>query len=470
MTSENNEMLKNSSNYFREYLLSDEDVARSHAEYVTKLRQQYLSMGLERLFVDEIQEHLEFKHKDIDRTLSRKRLQYILENEDQETILQKYAYLAYLVNNDIVAYSLLHLNYFKHTIFAPLFEGESAAEIGNHFLEIEQVPRAQFFSLVNEQIDKIAKFDEVPAQRLRMRSQKELVQKTVEALERGTPGKIVFDKKGEDFQLKKAIELVAAKIVNDIQKKMEQGINQQHVLMAFKCFRLGTLTEETNEILQNLVIEATVDTELIKLPKVMKERMSLFTHLHKKKVADSIVGHITNRILELGGSQFEKIDETDAARRNAITITPEVLRKFEQMKNLSMEQIVQDQELFNLVQSRIVGINLESQSKELLKNESDAKLHSIIFNPSNQEIPVNIGELTPEELEQNNITAFKASEIQLDNAGNIKNVKTKDQKILQFFSKVEHLYDQKHKKKAEIVQETPSATDYENEDDLSRKY
>ena len=400
-------------------------------------------MGLERLYVDEIQDHLNFKFNDVDRLLSKKRLQYILDHESKETIMQKYAYMSYLVNNDIVAYSLLKVNYFKQTIFAPLFEGTPAAEIGNQFLEIEMGVREKFNSLVNEMIDKIPKYQLIPAQRLRKVSQKELVQKTIAALESGNPGRTIFDKKGEEYQLKKAIEVVAAKILKDIHKRIENGENQQHVLMALKSFKEGTVTEESQEILSNLIIEATVDTDLIKLPKIFQERISLFTHLHKKKVADAIVTHISEKMLAAGMATDSSIEANDRNRR-VVQVTPEVLRKLEALKSMTYEDIAKDQELFDLVQSRCVGINLEKQSFELLKSESDAKLHKIIFNPSNTDIPLDVSNMTPEELEANGITKFKAAEIQIDPAGSIVKAKTNDQKLMDFFSKVEALYDKKH--------------------------
>lgn len=449
-------MLKNSGNYFREYLLSDEDVARMHAEYVTKLRQQYLAMGLERLFVDEIQDHLQFKLKDVDREVSKRRLKHILENEDKDIIMQKYAYLSFLVNNDIVAYSMLNLHYFKQTIFAPLFEGLSAAEIGNQFLEIEMEPREHFYSLVNEQIDKLPKYLPHPMQRLRKTSHAELVEKTVKALKMGRPPKTVFDAKGEEYQLKLATEMVAAKVLKTINDRMAAGESQQQVLMALKAFQMGTLTEECNDVLAELIVEAVVDTDLIKLPPVFKEKMNLFTHLHKRKVADSIVNHVTNKILALGGSQIASGLEEDDAKRKAIPVTPEIVEKLKSVKNMSMEQIAEDAELFRLVQSRAVGINLEKRSTELLQSESDAKLHRIVFNPNNEHIPVDLTSMSQQELEANNITVFKACELEVDGSGRLVKAKTNDQKLMTFFSKVESLYEkQKGDKPTEQVIEKP---------------
>lgn len=439
-------MLKNSGNYFREYMISDEELARSNAEYITKLRQQYLSMGMERLFVDEIQEHLEFKHNDVNRELSKKRLKYILDHEDKETIMEKYAFLSYLVHADPTGYTLGGLNYFKHTVFAPLFAGTPAAELLPSYMEVEHQVRTEFFALVNEQIDRVPIFAGDPCARLRKTSQEELVQKTLNAITSGSAGKVVFDAKGEKYQVNKAVEMVAAKVLRTVQQRMENGENQSSALLALRNFRVGAMTDEDHEALQNLIVEATVDTDLIKLPPIFKEKMSTFAHLHKKKVADSIVNHVTNRVLALGGRELSGFQENESKPRNAITVTPEVIEKFQRMQSMSMEKISQDQELLKLVETRCVGINLEQQSKELLKSEHDAKLHQIIFNPNDAEVPINLASMTPEELEANGITAFKGAEIQIDNTGKIRKAKTNDQKLLSFFSQVESLYDKKKAK------------------------
>jgi hypothetical protein len=159
------EELKNSSNYFRDYLMTDEQVEEAHKSAVSKLRQHYLSLGLEKLFVEEIQAALDFKAKDPNRQISRRRLELTLSKTSPEEIMEKYSYLLFLVSTDPSRMLGQGVEYFKHTIFAPLFQSMSLTRMSSQFLEYDRAVRSHFYSIVDEQIDRMVDCVEYPTER-----------------------------------------------------------------------------------------------------------------------------------------------------------------------------------------------------------------------------------------------------------------------------------------------------------------
>lgn len=443
------ELLKNSANYFREYLVTDEEVARQHAESVSNIRKHYLAMGLEKLFVEEIQELLAFKVKDVNRLVSKKRLEYILNNSDRHEIMQKYAYLSLLVNNDVTVYSQLSVDYFKNTIFAPLFEGIDAHAIGNEFMALESEIDTKFTDIINGQIDRLASPGELgaSARRYRLRYGDELEASYRPAIEQRESVKAIFDKKAYDYQLQTALSIISHKIIDklvngDVQDKFSMAL-------ALESFKRGSNTEKQKEMIDELFLETIVETDLIKLPKHFKENIKTIAHMHKKKVADTVLNHVAAKL----GEEFQAGMKLRAAEgavqlsqqksRNPLAATPENLELIKKVKNLPFEQIARDEKLFKLASYSQIGLDLENHTFELIRNESDAKLHSIIFNPNNDHIPDNLADMTAEELEANGIKRVLGSEITVNSSGDVIDVSGSNRNLDEILDKIENVYEKK---------------------------
>lgn|SRR3990167_3418442 len=161
----NPELLKNSSNYFRNYLQTDEEVERQHQVTVSNLRKHYLAMGLEKVFIEEIQSLLKMNSNDIERLIEKKRLESTLNIISKQEILEKYAILGHLVSNIPGMFIVNQLDYFNHTVFAPLFEGDSTEDIAQEFLEIDLAYKKRFTDMINEQIERISDYELLPPTR-----------------------------------------------------------------------------------------------------------------------------------------------------------------------------------------------------------------------------------------------------------------------------------------------------------------
>lgn len=438
------ELLNNTGNYFREYLVSDDELARSHAESVAKIRQHYLAMGLERLFVDEIQELLDFKIKDVNRSLSKKRLDYILNNRDHFEIMQKYAYLSFLVNNDITTLAHFGIDYFRSTVFAPLFKNQDAMQICQDFLTMEIELENRYYGIVNEQIDRIPGYELEPATRRKIRDSQALAAKYGALMEAADSGKTIFDKKAYDYQLQEAVKLVALSIEKSIIKDIEEGKDTFELLLAMKCLSEGNADEEQREMLENLFLEKIIETELIKLPNYFRDQIKQIAHMHKQKVADSILLHVANKASGLSASlessyKARRLELNQREGRVAIKLTPETKAKLESLKQLKFEDVAKDEELVKLYSINSLGLDLESKTFELIRSDSDAKLHSIIFNPKGSDIPIDLVNLTDEELAANGILKMRGQEMVLNSAGEILEFNANNKELEQMLSKIERL-------------------------------
>lgn len=161
----NPEVLKNSSNYFRNYLQTDQEVERQHQLTVSNLRKHYLAMGLEKIFIEEIQTLLKVNSNDIERLIEKKRLESTLNIISKEEILEKYAILGHLLSNLPGMFIINQLEYFKYTVFAKLFEGDNLEDISEQFIEIDLAYKKRFTDMINEQIERIPDYELLPPTR-----------------------------------------------------------------------------------------------------------------------------------------------------------------------------------------------------------------------------------------------------------------------------------------------------------------
>lgn len=164
------EQLKNTANHYRNFLLTDEQVAHQHNLTVAHLRKHYLAMGLEKLFIEEVQAVLKVDAQDIERLVEKKRLESVLKISKKEEIIEKYAILGHLISNLPGMFIINQLDYFKYTVFAPLFEGDSLEDISDMFTAIDQKYKKRFTDIINEQIERIPDYEFLPPTRKSNRS------------------------------------------------------------------------------------------------------------------------------------------------------------------------------------------------------------------------------------------------------------------------------------------------------------
>lgn len=437
------ELLKNSANYFREYLVTDEEVARQHEISVSNLRKHYLAMGLEKMFVEEIQELLAFKVNDIDRLASKQQLDYILNHSDRHEIMQKYAYLSLLINNDVTVYAQMNADYFGQTIFAPLFAGHPPSAVGNDFLSIEHDIDRRFTDMVNSQIDRLSSNDGInqSSSRYRLRSSSDIEQSYRRSIDSSVSITSIIDRRSYRYQLDTAIDIVANRIADKLSTDVDDAFT---MTMAIECVKLDTATDEQREMVNELFFESIVETDLIKLPNYFRENLTQIAHMHKQKVADAVLHHVANRLGEdiaagklPGGQKPPQIGQPK--NRNAIPATAENIELVKLAKRMPLDQLAKDAALFNLASYNKIGVDLEKRAFELIRSESDAKLHSIIFNPDNQGIPDNLADMTPEELKANGIRRVQASEISISSDGSILDIDARH--IDDILNHIENVYD-----------------------------
>ena len=278
-------------------------------------------------------------------------------------------------------------------------------------------------------------------------------------MENPPPPRAIYDKRGDEHHFDQAVSLLTGKIVENLKKRMEQGENQQQFLMSIRAIQSGTFNEEDEKNLEDLIIEANTELDMVKLPSRFKSRIKEITHLYKKKVADQLMSSTVQRLLgSQGVSKAELVGLSgirgDARQRQALDLSLEVLERLQKMKSLSLREIAEDTDFFELFEKQLVSYNLEKRSFELVKNEADAKLHRLVLNPNDEDIPDNLELMTPEELIANEINFFKASDLMFDETGQLMKQQIDRTNFEKVAERLEFLYDKKNAKN-----QTSPATD-----------
>ena len=225
---------------------------------------------------------------------------------------------------------------------------------------------------------------------------------------------------GDEHEINQAISILGLQIYKNIQERIDKGENEMQNIRALNLARKGQITEDTQRLVENMIIEANAQLDLLKLPQSFKTRIEEITHHYKKQVANhilnqSIRGLIDEQREEIGHYQFGQKDK----KRDAIELTPELMLELDNAsRSLSLEQISKESRLADLLLSgRKVSVDLERQSMELIKSDEDAKMHRIAINPNNEPIPVNIESMTEEELMANGITRIRGAELEYSTSG-----------------------------------------------------
>ena len=272
-------------------------------------------------------------------------------------------------------------------------------------------------------------------------------------LENPPPPRAIYDKRGEEHHFDLAVTMLTGKIIENLKKRMDQGESQQHLLVSIRAIQSGTYSEEDERNFEDLIIEANGELEVVKLPSRFKSRIKEITHQYKKKVADQIMSSTVQKLL---GSQHSTDAGTEllglsgvrgeTRSRQALELSPEVMERLEKMKNMSMREIAEDTNFLELLDKQLISYNLEKRSLELVKSESDAKLHRLVLNPNDEDVPINIEQMSPEELKANDINFFKASDLMFDESGQILKHQIDTTNFEKVAERLEYLYDKKNAK------------------------
>ena len=263
---------------------------------------------------------------------------------------------------------------------------------------------------------------------------------------------MIYDKKGEEHQFDKAVELLSLKILDNMKRRMEEGVDQQHYLLALRAVQSDFYNEEQERLVEDLIIEVNAEMELIKLPSRFKDRIKTITHFYKKKIADQILNATLEHLVSGEGLYLngEKVGMSGvrgvARKRSAIPLTPEVVERLKKMQDMSLKEIAEDTNYYELLENQVMAFNFEKKSVEMVKSESDAKLHELILNPNNKEIPDNLEMMSPQELAANGIQFFKGKDLIMGVDGQVSRITSDEKSFEKVVSVLEELYDAKNKK------------------------
>lgn len=263
-------------------------------------------------------------------------------------------------------------------------------------------------------------------------------------MRQGLTPKVLFDKKGEEYEMEQVTNLIAAQIIRNLKKRLEANMNQSQYLLAIEQASGGVLTEEVEETIKDLIIEANADLQLVKLPRYFENRMKTITHMHKKQIAQRILKDSMQMetISQMGiDSPKQSLDD------KRVILTPELAQKLKLASKMPLNELAENQQLFDLMNDRSMSLNLETKQMELIKDPEYAKLHRIAFGSKDSEIPLNLEEMSPAELAFNNISVVKASEVEMDSNGNIMKSKVNKGAYLKMMEKIERIYDEKKSRK-----------------------
>ncbi len=154
-------------NAFREYTQTEESVKALADKTKSQLRRHYLAMGHEAIFQEEILPLLSHtaQSQSLTREISKKKLADLLATSSYRDVLQKYAYLSYLVCKDPDGFLSNGIPYFASSVFSRLFEGVPLEQQQQVYFEMEMQLRERFCSEVNAQIERIPSYELLRAER-----------------------------------------------------------------------------------------------------------------------------------------------------------------------------------------------------------------------------------------------------------------------------------------------------------------
>lgn len=294
---------------------------------------------------------------------------------------------------------------------------------------------------------------------------------TLELIEKSDtyPSKIIFDKKADEFQIDKCIDILIAQIFSNIHQRVQRGENQNPFIQMLQAIKFsgteGQISPQQDQMFDELLIEANTQLELLKLPKHFKDNLKLITHQYKKQVADQLV----SKTLELFKSEssgssdgmmpnlsdyaqnkqgLALFEGTTSDGRKAIPVTPELMNELQRLQALPLDKLAENKEAMKYVLGGQFALNLETQMTELIQTSTDAKLHSILYNPENKEVPIDISKMSAEDLEASGITKISAGELKLSAEGRVLpgSAPKNSERIV---AEIEKIYARKKQKQAE---------------------
>ena len=152
---------------FRDYAQSEESLKALAEKTQSTLRRQYLAMGHEATFQEEVLPLLAHTQKtqSITREIAKKKLADLLATSSYQDVLEKYAYLSYLVSKDPDVFLSTGVRYFDSSVFSRLFESVPIEKQQQKYFEIEMELRKRFCQELNTQIERIPSYTLLPGER-----------------------------------------------------------------------------------------------------------------------------------------------------------------------------------------------------------------------------------------------------------------------------------------------------------------
>lgn len=293
-------------NLFRSYLKDDAEI-ESLIEQNMKLSAYYTRQYEETTNWNFVEDAVRRKTLPVDHDLSCELYERMPNDMTAEEIMEKFAILGYLVENDYMGYLNYDTNIWDYTIFSDLLKkkfGDGQDSLDSYleaYYQAEARYRQDFDQGYNKTIERIVfyhqnriddKDDEsflnkdnkfydhsLPLATRRHNEKIEYYANEVMALEKGT---INVDPLSSIKEAQLQREVYASKINHNVNSKLASGQSQYHVFKAIKNFTSNEYDYHDLLTLREQIIEANSQLQLQKFPKNWLDDLQMLIWYHKK--------------------------------------------------------------------------------------------------------------------------------------------------------------------------------------------
>jgi hypothetical protein len=365
-----------------------------------------------------------------------------------DDILEKFAILSYVVDNDWLGHWVMGGNIWEKTIFHEFFIKKLGPDykdtVDQKFLYHEDKYRTKFNEAFNKMIEQITVFQKdihldtnpkMPHNQSdghydfslpkRTRWHKKKMTYFNDEVRPVENPEIKCDHMSTLKDMGLLRQIYAKKLAENVSLKMAQGIDQTNILNAVSNFNKDQYSYSDLLTLKEALIETNSQIGLIKFPKAFKNDLKMMIHYHKK-----------NELLKLEAMRQDPnhrhaADEIAWINQN----TPGQAPIYEVSKAM-MEDYMLDQSSLTVDQrveiDSVLGTNpyiwtdSKRMSYKLGKTKDDVEMSQIIIKRGEGEEPDFDEEylkMSPEALRAQGIKIWNAGEIKFDDDGTIQNEK-----------------------------------------------
>lgn len=438
---------------FRSYLNKDDEIKKSIEKNIS-LSKYYTNKYEETTSWEFVEEAVRRKTLPNDHDLGCELYKQI-DLMPMDEVLEKFAILSYILDNDWLGYINHGVNIWEHTIFDEYFRKKYGANyfepVTSLFLQQEGKYRTQFNGLSNKFIENILSYqkdihldknpdalhnqeDKKFDDSLGIMSQQyaKKMKYLNETVRENKNSEILADPMTAYKENSLLKQIYSNRQEQNINQKMSMGINQIHVIQSLQRFAEGKYSYEDLQTIRDQIIEVNSQLQLIKLPKTFMKDLKVMIFYHKKNEQLKYEQAKNDPLRQVAKHEIAMINEDIPGKTPVYEVSMHLLESY--MQNSIDNGLSEDkmQEIEEQMHSNpYIWPDHKRQSYKLTSNKEEVEHTRITLRqsegkePDHDEVFQNIQRFSPEQLRAQGIRTWKSEEQKMDQEGNFLNKNNK---------------------------------------------